>query len=234
MIVIGIETSTPHTSVALGNDHGILASAMLSKGKPNHEVVVPTLRHLLSAAEVDLGHVTGIAVGVGPGLFTGLRVGVETAKTLAQVLRVPIVGLTSLDVLAFAVRYSRRAIGAVVDARRGEVFYGLYRPVPGGVTRVGQPMVCAPEALVAELEALGEEVLLVGNGAILYRRALEGLGSQVELGGSTHAHPHAAALVELSVPRFLREGSDRLYEVVPLYLRKSDAEIAWDQRARTG
>ena len=98
--------------------------------------------------------------------------------------------------------------------------------------RTGDLAVSSPEGVVAEIEALGEDVLLVGDGAILYRRQIEEMGSQAEFAAAGGAHPQAAALVELSVPRFMREEHDRLTEVVPLYLRKSDAEIAWDQRAR--
>jgi tRNA threonylcarbamoyladenosine biosynthesis protein TsaB len=75
-------------------------------------------------------------------------------------------------------------------------------------------------------------VLAVGNGAMLYRHELEALGPRIEVGTPLSAHPAAAALVELAVPRFLREEHDRLHDIVPVYLRKSDAEIAWDQRAR--
>jgi tRNA threonylcarbamoyladenosine biosynthesis protein TsaB len=89
-----------------------------------------------------------------------------------------------------------------------------------------------PEHLLADLEALRGEVLAVGDGAILYREVLEELGGRVEFASPIVAHPDAAALVELAVPRLLREEHDRLYDVVPMYLRKSDAEIAWDQRAR--
>jgi tRNA threonylcarbamoyladenosine biosynthesis protein TsaB len=74
--------------------------------------------------------------------------------------------------------------------------------------------------------------LAVGNGAILYRDQLEELGSRLEFASSIRAHPEAAALVELAVPRFLREDYDRLYDVTPMYLRRSDAEIAWDRRER--
>jgi len=232
VIVVGIETSTPRSSVALGDDREILGSVALS-GATHQEAVVPALEQLLRWTKTDLVRVGGVAVGIGPGLFTGLRVGVETGKALAQVLGVPIVGIPSLDVLAFAVRYTRRLIGAVIDGRRGEVFYATYRSVPGGVVRDGDYRVASPEHLAAELEAAGLEVLLVGNGAILYRRVLEEVGGRVEFASAAHAFPQATALVELSVPRFIREEADCLYEVVPLYLRKSDAEIAWDQRARS-
>jgi len=231
VIVLGIETSTPQTSVALGTEQGVMASVQLAS-KARQDQVVPILEHLLEWTGVDLSHVGGVAVGVGPGLFTGLRVGLATGKTLAQVLSVPVVGIPSLDVLAFGVRYTSRLIGAVIDARRGEVFYALYRGVPGGVMRLGEYGVAPPGHLAAELEAAREEVLLVGNGAILYRKEFEAVGAGVEFASSPQSYPEASEMVELAVPRFIREETDRSFEVLPLYLRKSDAEIAWDQRAR--
>jgi tRNA threonylcarbamoyladenosine biosynthesis protein TsaB len=148
------------------------------------------------------------------------------------VLHVPIVAIPSLDVLAFGVRYTRRLIAAVIDARRSEVFAALYRSVPGGVIREGDYHCVPPDHLAAELQAVGEDVLLVGNGAILYRKRFEELGPGVEFASPALAYPRASSLVELAVPRFLREETDRLFDVAPMYLRKSDAEIAWDQRAR--
>jgi tRNA threonylcarbamoyladenosine biosynthesis protein TsaB len=231
MIVLGVDTSTSQVSVAIGNEREVLASVSIA-GKARQESATPALQQMLAWSGLDLGNVGGIAVGIGPGLFTGLRVGVETAKTLAQVLGVPIVGITSLDALAFAVRHTSRRIACVIDARRGEVFAAVYRAVPGGVVRETDHLVLKPDHLVAELQAVPGEVLCVGNGAILYRREIEDLGSRVEFASPAVASPNAAALVELAIPRFLREEHDRLFDVVPLYLRKSDAEIAWDQRTR--
>jgi tRNA threonylcarbamoyladenosine biosynthesis protein TsaB len=231
MIVLGIDTSTGHTSVALGTEHGLIAEATFaSPRKQDH--VVPAIQQMLEWAGLRLSNVGGIAVGLGPGLYTGLRVGVQVGKSLAQTLTVPIVGFSSLDVLAFGVRTTRRVIGAVLDARRGEVFFAFYRSVPGGVMRLGEHRVDRPDALVAELEALPHEVLLVGNGAILYRRQLEAPGVRVAFASAVQATPAASALVDLAAPRFIREDTDRPTDVVPLYLRKTDAEIAWDQRAR--
>jgi len=157
-------------------------------------------------------------------------VGVATAKTLAQVLGVPILGISSLDTLAFSVRYTHKRIVAVIDGRRGEVFWSAYRPVPGGIVRETEPVVAPPDHLAAELGVTREDVLAVGNGAILYRDVLQ--EAHVEFASASVAHPDAAALVELAVPRFLREEHDRLTDIVPTYLRKSDAEITWDQRDR--
>ena len=231
VIVLGIETSTPSTSVAIGTEREILAATLVT-AKARQDAVVPAIEHLLHWTGLELTAVGGVVVGLGPGLFTGLRVGVEAGKSLAQVLNVPIVGIASIDALAFGVRHTNRLIGAVVDARRGEVFYAFYRSAPGGVVRQGTYQVAAPDHLAADLQALGEEVLLAGNGAILYRRELEEAGGRIEFASAAWAHPQAQALIELAVPRLLREDFDRLDDVLPLYLRKSDAEIAWDQRRR--
>lgn len=230
MIVLGIETATPQTSIALGGTDGVLASVSFAASRAQREAVVPALEDLLARTGLSLGQVAGIVTGLGPGLFTGLRVGVETAKSLAQVLRVPILGIPSLDSLAFSVRHTDRVIAAVIDARRGEVFSCLYRPSPGGVQRSSEFSVGPASRLAAELEALGEEVLAVGNGAVLYRDELVAAHTEVAIYG--HQHPDATSLVELAVPRFMREERDDLFELVPIYLRKSDAELAWDDRTR--
>ncbi|MGH2637388.1 MAG: tRNA (adenosine(37)-N6)-threonylcarbamoyltransferase complex dimerization subunit type 1 TsaB [Actinomycetota bacterium] len=231
VIVLGIDTSTSHTSVALGTEQGLLAATQFA-GARRHDDVVPAIERLLEWSGVELSSVGGVAVDLGPGLYTGLRVGIQVGKSLAQILRLPIAGFPSLDVLAFGVRTTRRRIAAVIDARRGEVFFAFYRSVPGGVVREGGYRVDRPSALTAELVATPDEVLLVGNGAILYRQELEEPGTRVAFAPAALAHPWASALVEVAAPRFIREEADRLNDVVPLYLRKTDAEIVWDQRAR--
>jgi tRNA threonylcarbamoyladenosine biosynthesis protein TsaB len=233
VIVVGIDTATPQVSVALGSETSILGRIQIA-GKARQESVTPALEQLLTWTGIDLTQVGGFAVGIGPGLFTGLRVGVQTAKTLAQVTKAPIIAVASIDALAYAVRYTSRTIAAVIDGRRREVFAALYTPVPGGVLRLTDPAVQRPEALAADLEARPGEVLAVGDGAILYRDMLRSVGARVEFASPAAAHPDAASLVELAVPRFLREEHDQVFDVVPMYLRKSDAEIAWDNRARGG
>src|SRR4029453_9758109 len=103
VIVLGIDTSTEQTSVALGTEREIVGTARFA-GVRRHDDVVPAIERLFGWTGIELEHVGGVAVGIGPGLYTGLRVGVEAAKTLAQVLGVPIVAISSLDVLAFGVQ----------------------------------------------------------------------------------------------------------------------------------
>lgn len=227
MLVMGIETSTPQGSVAIGSEQGVIASALVSRGASHNEFLLPAMRFCLEQAGLSFRNLSGVAVSLGPGLYSGMRVGVATAKALAQSLSVPIIGMASLDLLAYEVRYTSKTIGAVLDARRNEVFHAFYRPSPGGIQRMTDYLVERPEQLAIGLDSRPEEVLLVGNGALLYKDRLEEL-SVVEIGTMSHAFPHARALVELALPRMFREDFDSLYDVKPLYLRTSARRIQWD------
>jgi tRNA threonylcarbamoyladenosine biosynthesis protein TsaB len=229
MLVLGIETSTPQVSVAIGSEQGLVASAMVSRGADTSEFLLPAIRFCLDGAGLDFRNLGGVAVSLGPGLFTGMRVGVATAKSLAHALSVPIVGMASLDLVAYDVRYSSKAICAVLDARRNEVFHAFYRPSPGGIQRMTEYAVETPERLAAGISSRPREVLLVGNGALLYRDVFENCGSVIELASINHSFPDAQALVELSVPRIFREDFDSLYELKPLYLRRSARRIDWER-----
>jgi tRNA threonylcarbamoyladenosine biosynthesis protein TsaB len=231
MLVLGIETSTPHASVALATQSEVVASYELGRGKSQDQVLVPAAERLLADAGLSWSQLGGVAVGLGPGLFTGLRVGVATAKALAQALSISIAGLSSLDVLAYGVRYARRTICACIDARRSEVFWAFYRPVPGGVQRVTE-LRCAPaEHCANEISARGEPVLAVGNGPHIYGAAFEEVQG-VEVAGIAESRPRAVPLTELAVNRLLREESERLVDVRPMYIRKSDAEMLYERTGR--
>ena len=168
-------------------------------------------------------------IDVGPGLFTGLRVGIAAAKAMAQALRVPMIGISSLDLLAWPVRYTDREIVAVVDARRGEVFHARYRSTPGGVQRVSEPQVAKPTELRGELQASDTEFLLVGDGALRYAEHWDNM-VRVEVAEQFLAHPNASSLVQLAHARAIREQFVQPRELEPLYLRAPDAEINWTTR----
>jgi tRNA threonylcarbamoyladenosine biosynthesis protein TsaB len=231
MLVLGLETSTSRSSVALVDHERVVASASLGMPRRHGEFLAPAISFCLEQAGVDASRITGVAVGLGPGLFTGLRVGIATAQAFAAARRLPVVGLAGLDVLAFRVRYSRRSICTAIDARRGELFWARYRTSPGGVQRVGDLQVGTVQQLAAELEATGEETLVIGDGALRYRAELAHVGG-AEIAGPDLAWPDAADLAELAVPRFVREQTQQPPDLQPIYLRQADAKIGWETRGR--
>jgi tRNA threonylcarbamoyladenosine biosynthesis protein TsaB len=232
MLVLGIETSTPQASVAIGSEQGVIANAMVSRGASYNEFLLPAIRFCLDQTGLGFRALGGVAVSLGPGLYTGMRVGIATAKALAQSLSLPIVGLASLDLLAYEVRYASETICAVLDARRNEVFHAFYRPSPGGIQRMTGYRVERPERLAVGIDSRPEEVLLVGNGALLYRDLFEDLDSVSEIGTMSDAFPDARALVELALPRMYREEFDSLDDLKPLYLRRSAQRISWERVLR--
>jgi tRNA threonylcarbamoyladenosine biosynthesis protein TsaB len=231
VLILGIDTATPQVGCALGAHEGVLASFHASKDRRHAETLVPAIQFICRQAGVDLHDVSAVAVDVGPGLFTGLRVGVVTAKAVAMALRVPVIGVSSLDLLAFPVRWTHRRIVSVVDARRGEVFYGFYRQVPGGVQRVSEHQVASPEELCSEIVAAGEDCLAVGDGALRYASQLSELIG-VDVAEAGLAYPSAGSLVQLAHARALREEFVNSWDLAPVYLRKADAEIDWRDRIR--
>lgn len=229
MLILGITTSTAQVGCAIGGHEGVLASVHLARGRRHAETLVPAIEFACQQARIDLAEIGAIAVDVGPGMFTGLRVGVAAAKALSHARRLPMIGVSSLDLLAFPLRHSRRRIVCAIDGGRGELFHASYRHVPGGVQRMDEPEVATPADLASDLAASREDVLLVGDGALRHRDAFEPL-DQVELGDQGVAHPSAGSLVQLAHARALREEFVGPGEVAPLYLRKPDAEINWTTR----
>jgi tRNA threonylcarbamoyladenosine biosynthesis protein TsaB len=229
VLILGLESSTAQVGCAIGGHEGVLASSHSARGRRHAENLTPAIEFVCRQARVELREISCVAVDHGPGLFTGLRVGVAAGKAIATALRVPMIGVSSLDLLAFNTRYADRRLVAVVDARRGEVFWAAYQPVPGGVQRVSEPAVCTPDELDAELLAMRGEKLLIGDGAQRY-------GAQfadrvdVEIAGIDQMYPSARALVQLAHARALREEWVRPTEIELLYLRKPDAEINWSTR----
>ena len=141
MLILGLESATAQVGCAIGGHEGVLASSHSARGKRHAENLTPAIEFVCRHAQIEITDIGAIGVDIGPGLFTGMRVGIATAKAMAHALQVPVVGVSSLDLLAHPLRHSSKVIASVIDARKGEVFYAFYRPVPNGVQRVTEPRV---------------------------------------------------------------------------------------------
>ena len=229
MLILGIETATEQVSVAIGGHEGVLGTFEVTRGRRHAETLVPAIEFLCRQTDIEIAEFSAIAVDIGPGLFTGMRVGLAAGKAIAQALRVPMIGISSLDLLAFPLRYADRTIAAVIDARKGEVFYAFYRPVPGGVQRVTEPRVGSVDDLIGDLIARGQNVICVGDGALRYRDQIDG-EMRCEFAEQFLSHPSSAPLVQLAHARALREEWVNPREIQPMYLRAPDAQINWATR----
>ena len=222
MIVLALDTATPQVSVAVAGPDGPLASLQVREGRRHGEVLAPAIDTVCRLAGIALGDVGLIAADVGPGLFTGLRVGLATAQALSSALGVPALGVTSTDTLAAAHAGAARPVAAVVDIRRGEVAWALYEPSAGTMTEIRPLERAAPGELGRVLAQVDGPVLAVGDGAWRHAAALAG----IDVGGPLDAHPSAAVLAQLAAER---AGDPDPRPLSPVYLRDADVRIGWAQ-----
>lgn len=219
---LAIATSTGQVGVAVSGPDGVTASLTVRAGRRHGETLAPAIQALTRLTGIELSSMERIAVDVGPGLFTGLRVGVATAKALGAALAVPVVPVLSLDVLAHSHRGAGRSVVSVVDARRGEVFWALYQPVEGQMAAITEPAVCPPGTLAEELKAQAPGILLTGDGARRYAAEL----GDFDVAPEEFDHPAATALLALAATRPARPPE----KVTPTYIRGADVRIGWEQR----
>ena len=195
MLILGIETATEQVGVAIGGHEGVIATFEVTRGRRHAEILTPAIEFVCRQADIDLSEIGCIAVDVGPGLFTGMRVGLAAGKALAQALRIPMIGITSLDLLAFPCRHTDKVVVPVIDARKAEVFWAMYRTVPGGIQQVSPPTVGPVDELVGDLLARSQDVLCVGDGAERYRdEIIDGYRCEI----AAPVHPPVGALVQLA------------------------------------
>jgi tRNA threonylcarbamoyladenosine biosynthesis protein TsaB len=232
MRILGFDTATRATTVALELDLGGVLEARDDPApgqRPRHATtLLPLADQLLERAGIAFGDLELIAVGVGPGTFTGLRIGIATARALAQALEIPVVGVSTLQSLALNARACRGgagdvgAVAAVLDARRGEVFAAAW-PITNVEDRdraLLRPAALAPEALAERLSALGRSVLAIGEGAVEFRVELERSGAAIPEERAELHRVTAVGHCQLA-RRAQPTPADR---IVPDYLRPPDAK----------
>lgn len=242
MVILAIETSTGVASIGLveaareGEDCDpkgkILAEYTLNIAANHSARLMPAIDRLLREVSFSIQDIQGISLALGPGSFTGLRIGVATVKGLAYALKVPVVGVPTLDALAQNVRYASSLVCPVMDARKKEVYAALYRGDGSGrLVKLSEDWVLSPADLVSRIS---EKTLFLGDGVLVYGDDLkEQLGSQALLAPPELALPRAANVAGLSIPAFLKGSTLDLFSFTPIYVRRSEAEIHYEEKHDT-
>ena len=229
MLILAIETATERIGVAVIGSDGVVAAFEATRGRHHAEIVTPAIEFVCRHGGVSVDEFSAIAVDVGPGLFTGMRVGLATGQAIAQALDVPVVSVTSLETLAYSVRHTESVIASVVDARKGQVFFGFHRATEAGIVSIDEPRAGSAADLIAAIEDRGQRVLCVGDGTVRYRADLEG-HALVDIADRHHAYPSVHNLAIIAMRRALREQWSSPADVRAMYLRAPDAEINWSTR----
>lgn len=232
MRALAIDTATEVCSVALGGDGTLLAEDVFHAGRMHLEMLLPSIYRLLEARQLHLHELDALVVGTGPGTFSGLRVGIATARGLAQAIGMPLLGAGSLEALAQGIGESDTGaehILPVIDAKRGQVFSRLFRRQADGSLAALSEIFCAdPQDLISQVTArAGEAVLAGGNGVTAHFPVFAQAPAIEALPADHPGHDIRAAfhLDALSLPAGTGEYSlENLSRVLPTYIREPDAD----------
>jgi len=227
MRILGIDTATSCGSIGLIDDDAVVAEYAFDRDETPSAQLVPAIQALLQEARLDLAEIDGIAVTLGPGSFTGLRVGLSAVKGLALAVEKPVAGVPTLDALASQLPFTPSLIICpIVDARKDEVYTALYKQGGGGVEQLTPYQVLSPARLLEELPL--QETVFLGDGVEVYGELIvERLADK-----ALFAPPHlrflrGTTVAKLGLQRMAHGDGDDVSSLVPIYVRPSDAEIAW-------
>jgi len=240
MKVLGIDTATAVASVALVEDGKLVLEAVQSNGnqeaavgarveRPNHAVaILPLLDGLLKRAGKSMDELSALAVSIGPGSFTGLRIGLSTVKGLAYGWSVPVVGVPTLDAVAERVMGWEGLVCPFLDARRKEVYAAVFRRKATVLERLSEDLVDSPGKVIDRIRSCdpSSPCLFIGDGTSVYGDLIEGvLGGRASLTLGEGFPSIASAVARLGEQGLKRSDFDTVGPLVPLYLRPSEAEL---------
>jgi tRNA threonylcarbamoyladenosine biosynthesis protein TsaB len=221
MRILGFDTAAPTNTIGLVDDDQVLADYAWEARDNSLQRIVLNIDQVLKRGGVALEDVDGLAVGIGPGSWTGAKVGVTVAKTLACVTGKPICGVTSLEALAHQSRTAAVQVCPLVDASKENVYAAFYRPHVSGLVRKGDFYVGDIKGLAAMVR---EPTLFLGKPAYLYRQALANELGTLASFGSPSDSPSGCVFAWIALPRFQKGNIDDALSLAPLYLKESLAQ----------
>lgn len=218
MIILGIETSTSVGSVALTSGEKILAEYIQDNNCPHSIWLIPAIEAILNNTRIKKRAIEGISISIGPGAFTSLRVGISTAKGLAQSLNIPLVPVSSLRILAGNISFSQLSICPIIDAKRKEINVAFFKYQDHELKQISENLITTPASLV---EKIKEPTIFLGNGALIYQEILSKELRELAIFLPEIFSIPRAALGAILGEKKIKEGEvPDLFEVEPLYLRK--------------
>ena len=228
MLILGIETSTKTGSVAIVSNDGVIAQYSLNIEVTHSERLMSTVDRVLKDTGLAIADFGGFAVAIGPGSFTGLRIGLSTVKGLAFATGKPVAAVPTLQALAWNLPYAAYPVCPMLDARKNEVYAALYI-FDGTVLEQVMPEMTIPIRGLAE--KMSRKTLFTGEAAHLYRQEIEQhFGNTALFAPLSAALPSAATVAEVGLDMIKNGKQTDPDSLTPLYIRRPEAEVAWEKR----
>ena len=225
MLTFGIDTCCMAATAALVDENVLVAETVINRKKTHSELMMPQIENMFRAAEISPSDVDVFAAAVGPGSFTGVRIGVATAKAMAQALDKPCVAVSTLEALAYGSKFFDGIASPILDARRDQVYNAIFECGTSSLTRLTDDRALGLEELLEELKALGKNVIFMGDGVLVFKeRIKEVLGERAFFAPKITAMNLGGAVAELGALKYKEEGGIHYSKLVPSYVRLSQAE----------
>jgi tRNA threonylcarbamoyladenosine biosynthesis protein TsaB len=233
MLVLGMDTATRTASIGLAEKNKVIGEFSLQVDRVHSAKLMPMVDQLLTAAGLDTASIEAVAVSAGPGSFTGLRIGMATAKGLAYALSVPLIGVSTLAGLCYNLVPSEAVLCPILDARMDEYYAAVYRWQNGHLSTIADDAVMGRNQLVEMLDGQKEPKIIVADAVLETVLNLnEALSGSME-----YAQPHqviarGASIALLGHERIENGAEDSILTLQPAYLRRSQAEILFGEKGR--
>ena len=235
MKLLALDSSSIVATAALIDEDKIIGEMIVNHKKNHSQKLMPLIQQLLDEVEVKIEDVDAYGVCIGPGSFTGIRIGLSTAKALAQVGDKPIVGISTLEGLAFNLPYSKGLLCPILDAQREQIYTGLYKWKGNQMICIEKDQAVFVDEWVEELGKGAENICLIGDGIPKYASKFkEKLGERVFIAPTTSRMPRAASIANLALQKILKGEASDYKSVIPHYIRKSQAEQNLDYKSIRG
>ena len=230
MTILAMDTATMVSSVAVATEERVLAELTAETRFTHSETLVANIEEVLRLADVKREELSAVAVSLGPGSFTGLRIGLAAAKAIAYALSIPLVGVPTLEVLAAAFPSPGAIVAPLIDAQKGNGYFALYRFTETGLVCEKDVCVASPEEIADAIANEESPVTLAGDFARkLIQKGVE-LPKNASLAPITHIMPRAALVAARGILRLQNGEGKSPMELEPIYVRRSEAEVLWEKR----
>lgn len=236
MKILAIDTSTMLGGVAIMDDERLIAESRLNVKSTHSERLMTEIAHCLKLADFSISDIDVFAVAIGPGSFTGLRIGLSTAKGFAYAAGKPIVAVHTMEALAWNFPCSEYPVCTLLDARKKEVYGAVFKWKENGFACLIKETVLNPDNFFRYLSSLADysKIIFTGEGAELYRKnILEHFSGKAVFASPDKMVPSPSNVAALGLKKALNKEFSEPVSLTPLYIRKSEAEIKWSEKNQT-
>lgn len=221
MKILAIDTTSKFFTVGIYNN-GSVGEYNLEVGRQLSGLITLTIKRILDASKLEVRDIDYFACGLGPGSFTGMRTGISTIKGLSWATGKPVIGVSTLDILAYGVKESGKQIAPVIDAKRGLIYCGIYKRIAGSLKRHG------PYMLIDEMrlyKKISSSTILLGDAISLYKEGMLKNIKGVKLLDNDYWYPKAHNLIQIALERIKAKKLNNAFNIKPIYLYPKECQI---------